>query len=131
MKEYKFKITVVVPIYNVEKYLAEALDSVIFQSFGFEENIEIILVNDGSTDSCDSICREYQKKFPDNIVYLVKKNGGLSSARNYGIDRIRGKYVNFFDADDKWETTAFEKAYDFFEANSDKIDVLSSRVRFF
>lgn len=131
MMDYKYKISVVVPIYNVEKYLVETLDSVISQSIGFEENIELILVNDGSPDNCDSICREYLSKYPDNIIYLIKENGGLSSARNYGIDYIRGKYVNFLDADDKWERTAFEKAYYFFENHSDEIDLLASRVRFF
>ena len=131
MKSYKYKFTVVVPIYKVEKYLAETLDSVICQTIGFEENIEIILVNDGSPDNCDEICRGYCSKYPNNIRYLVKENGGLSSARNFGIPCIQGKYVNFLDADDKWEENAFEKAYNFFEKNFDDIDFLASRVRFF
>lgn len=128
---YKYKFTVIVPMYNVEAYLAEALDSVINQSIDFKENIEIILVNDGSPDNCEKICKSYIAEYPENIRYFYKENGGLSSARNYGINYIQGKYVNFLDSDDKWDEGAFEKAYNFFEAHEDEIDFVASRVRFF
>lgn len=131
MQNYKYKFSVVIPVYNVEAYLSETLDSVICQTIGFQENIEIILVNDGSPDNCDEICRTYVRNYPDNIRYLIKENGGLSSARNFGIPYIRGKYVNFLDSDDKWEDNAFEKAFDFFEKHADEIDIVASRVRFF
>ena len=100
--ERQFIISVVIPVYNVERYLAETLDSVIGQSLGFEKNIQIILVNDGSPDNSEEICLKYQNRFPDNIVYVKKENGGVSSARNEGIEYIKGKYVNFLDSDDCW-----------------------------
>lgn len=128
---YKYNFSVVVPMYKVEAYLPEALDSVINQTIGFKENIEIILINDGSPDNCEKICKDYVAEYPENIRYFYKENGGLSSARNYGINYIQGKYVNFLDSDDKWDESAFEKAFNFFEKHEEEIDFVSSRVRFF
>ncbi len=71
-KTYQFKFTVVTPVYNVEEYLEETLESVLSQTIGFEENIQMILVNDGSPDNSEEICLKYQKKYPDNIIYLKK-----------------------------------------------------------
>lgn len=127
----KFKFSVIVPVYNVEKYLAETVESVINQTLGFEKNIQLILVNDGSPDNSADICREYAEKYPDNIVFVEKENGGVSSARNEGIEYIEGKYVNFLDSDDKWDLDAFKKVYAFFEKHYDEIDVVAGRVRFF
>ena len=87
------KITVIVPVYNVEHYLDKCLDSVIKQTY---KNIEIIVVNDGSTDNSGKICQEYAKK-DNRIVYIEKENGGLSDARNAGLDRLTGSYVTFVD----------------------------------
>ena len=129
--DHQFKFSVVIPVYNVEKYLAETLDSVIGQTVGFDENIQIILVNDGSPDESEKICLKYQNSFPGNIVYLKKENGGVSSARNVGIEYIKGKYVNFLDSDDCWEKDAFEKVLPFFEENYDEIDVVGCRKQFF
>ena len=130
MKE-DFIFTVIIPVYNVEKYLAETLDSVILQTVGFKENIQIILVNDGSTDRSGDICFEYVKKYPDNISYIEKENGGVSSARNEAIPYIRGKYVNFLDADDCWKNNAFECVMTFFDEHYDKIDAVGCRKEFF
>ena len=130
MKE-DFIFTVIIPVYNVEKYLAETLDSVILQTVGFKENIQIILVNDGSTDKSGDICLEYVKKYPDNISYIEKENGGVSSARNEAIPYIRGKYVNFLDADDCWKNNAFECVMTFFDEHYDKIDAVGCRKEFF
>ena len=129
--DYKYKFSVIVPIYNVEKYLAESLESVINQTIGFEENIQLILVNDGSPDKSGDICVKYRDKYPDNIVYVDKENGGVSSARNAGIEYIEGKYVNFLDSDDKWDSVAFEKAYSYFEEHYSEIDLLACRMRLF
>ena len=90
------KISVIVPIYNVEKYLKDCIESIINQTYS---NIEIILVNDGSTDSSLEICEEYLNK-NDKIVIVNKKNGGLSDARNAGLEKATGKYIMFVDADD-------------------------------
>lgn len=93
------KISIVVPIYNVENYIKECVESLINQDY---ENIEIILVDDGSTDSSGIICDDYQKN-NTNVFSYHKKNGGLSDARNYGIDRANGKYIAFVDGDDMVE----------------------------
>lgn len=90
------KISVIVPVYNVEKYLNRCVDSILNQTF---EDFELILVNDGSPDNCGNICDEYAQK--DNRVKVIhKKNGGVSSARNVGIDIAQGEYIMFVDSDD-------------------------------
>lgn len=131
MAEYKYKFSVVVPVYKVEDYLRETLDSLVSQTIGFKENIQVILVNDGTPDKSGEICKEYKSRYEDNIVYIEKENGGVSSARNAGIPYIEGKYVNFLDSDDKWDENAFLNAYSFFEEHYDEIDVLSCRVKKF
>lgn len=95
-KQKECLVTVVIPVYRVEEYLERCVNSVIKQTY---KNIEIILVDDGSDDKCPSMCDEYVKK--DNRVVVVhKKNGGLSDARNYGIEKAKGKYITFVDSDD-------------------------------
>lgn len=91
------KLSIIIPIYNVEKYLNRCLDSIVRQIQDY--SIEIILVNDGSTDNSLNICNEYKEKFP-YIKVLNKKNGGLSDARNYGVYQANGEYIYFFDSDD-------------------------------
>ena len=101
------KITVIVPVYNVEHYLDKCLDSVIKQTY---KNIEIIVVNDGSTDNSGEICQEYAQK-DNRIVYIEKENGGLSDARNAGLDQMTGSYVTFVDSDDWIEQDYVETLY--------------------
>ena len=121
----KYIFSVIMPIYNTEKYLRDSIDSVINQSIGFTDNIQLILVNDGSTDSSHSICLEYKSRFPENIIYIRQENLGAAQARNAGIPFIAGSYVNFFDSDDIWNEDAFEKAYAFFIKHKDSTDVVS------
>lgn len=89
-------ISVIIPIYNVEPYLRRCLDSVLHQTY---PNLEIILVDDGSPDNCPSICDEYANN-DTRIVVIHKKNGGLSDARNAGLDICKGDYITFVDSDD-------------------------------
>lgn len=90
-------MSIIVPVYNVEKYLRRCLNSIVFQTV---DNIEIIVVNDGSPDNSQQIIDEYAALFPKKIIPLKKKNGGLSSAREYGLKYAKGKYVGFVDSDD-------------------------------
>ena len=113
MKNAKYKFSVVIPIYNTEQYLEETVESVINQTFGFEKNIQIIFVNDGSKDNSKEICLRYKEKYPNNIIYVEQKNAGVSSARNNGMNYIEGEYVNFLDSDDKWDKEAFKEIYKF------------------
>ena len=88
-------LSIIVPVYNVEKYLNQCIDSII--DGGFNEKCQLILVDDGSTDHSGSICDDYKAT---NIVVIHKKNGGLASARNTGIKYASGKYIAFIDSDD-------------------------------
>ena len=128
--QYKYKISVVIPVYNVEKYLEETLKSVINQTINFKKNIQVILINDGSKDNSEEICLKYKNKYPENIEYYSKKNAGVSAARNEGIKYIKGKYVNFLDSDDKFDLNAYEKAYNTLENNQD-IDLVAFRLKYF
>lgn len=128
---YKYKFSVVIPIYNVENYLRETIESVIHQTIGFKENIQIILVNDGSPDNSEAICLEYKEKYPDNIIYVKQENAGVSAARNTGMQYIEGKYTNFLDSDDKWDLNAFKKVYNYFEQHYHEINVIGCRIEYF
>ena len=100
-------ISVIVPVYNVDNYLRKCIDSLIVQTL---KDIEIILVNDGSTDESIDICEEYKLK--DNRIKVIhKENGGLSDARNKGIDIAKGKYISFVDSDDWINPQMLEKLY--------------------
>lgn len=92
-------ISVIIPVFNVERYLHKCVDSVLCQQVS---SIEVILVDDGSSDSCPRICDEYALKDP-RVKVIHKKNGGSSDARNYGINNASGEYIMFLDSDDYWE----------------------------
>lgn len=106
------EISLIIPLYNVEGVIRDCLESIIGQSF---LSFEVILVDDGSTDNSFKICEEYCKK-DIRFKYISKINGGVSSARNHGIDHAKGKYVFFLDADDQFEeNNALEEMYKFIE----------------
>lgn len=100
-------ISVIIPIYKVEKYLRQCIDSVVMQTYN---NLEIILVDDGSPDSCPQICDEYAAK-DDRILVIHKTNAGLSDARNKGLDIATGKYIVFVDSDDFISLDMIEKLH--------------------
>ena len=127
----KIIFSIVMACYNVEKYVDEAIKSVINQSFNFNESIEVILVDDGSTDNTSEICKKYCELYPNNIKYFFKENGGQASARNFGIKFARGKYVNFLDADDKFMPNTFENVFNFFESHFSEIDLVAVPMYFF
>ena len=127
----QYKFSVVIPVYNAKEFLAETVDSVLKQDIGFIENIQIILVNDGSTDGSEELCLAYQRQFPANIIAVSQKNSGVSAARNLGMNYVKGKYVNFLDSDDKWSPNAFSSVYAFFESHEKEIDLISCKQEFF
>lgn len=108
MIEQEIKVSIIVPVYKVERYLDRCLNSLINQSL---ENIEIILVDDGSPDNCPQICDQYVKLYP-HIKVIHKENEGLGYARNSGLEIATGKYIAFVDGDDFVERSMFEKLYD-------------------
>jgi len=101
------KVSVIVPVYNVAKYLDKCLDSLVNQTL---KEIEIIVVNDGSPDNSQEIIDKYAKKYK-NVKSYIKENGGLSDARNYGIKKATGEYIGFIDGDDYVSYDMFEKMY--------------------
>lgn len=123
-----FTFSIVIAIYNTGKYLQEAIDSILNQSLNFEEHVQLILVNDGSEDNSLDIALENQKKFPNNIVVLSQENQGQASARNNGLNYVKGKYVNFLDSDDILSTDTLEAVKSFFEKNEDSIDVVAIKL---
>ena len=127
---YKYKVSVIMAVYNVEPFLREAIDSVIAQDIGFE-NIQLILVDDGSPDGSGAICDEYAAKYPNNIVVIHKENGGVSSARNTGLDIAEGEYLNFMDADDLLSPNVCSAVTEFFSAHYSDIDVVAFPMYFF
>ena len=100
------KLSIIVPVYNVEKYLAQCLDSLVGQTV---EDYEIIVVNDGSPDNSQRIIDDYAARYPGLIVPMIKENGGLSSARNLGMNVAKGEFIGFVDSDDWVDETMYEK----------------------
>ena len=114
------KVSVIVPIYNVEKYLEKCINSLLSQTL---EDIQIILVNDGSKDNSGNIAREYEKNNKNRIIYVEKENGGLSDARNYGLKYATGDFIAFLDSDDYIEKNAYEEMYNkAIEENADYVE---------
>ena len=102
------KVSIIVPFYNVENYIEKCLQSLVNQTL---EDIEILLVNDGSQDGTEVIAKQFVEKYPNKIIYLEKENGGLSDARNYAIPHAKGEYIAFLDSDDYVETNMYEEMY--------------------
>ena len=102
------KVSVIVPVYNVEKYINRCAESLVNQTL---DDIEIIFVNDGSKDNSKKIIEFYQEKFANKVKYVEKENGGLSSARNFGIPYATGEYIAFLDSDDYVELDMYETMY--------------------
>lgn len=109
----------------MERYVEKAIDSVINQTICFEDNIQLILVNDGSTDGTEDILLYYKSLYPDNIFVLNQENQGQAAARNNGLKYVVGEYVNFLDSDDYLSENAMKEVYDFFSLNGTEIDVVS------
>lgn len=117
------KVSVVVPVYNVEKYLRRCVDSLLKQSY---KDLEIILVDDGSLDSSGNICDELQKK-DSRIKVIHQKNGGLSAARNTGLNHVTGDFISFIDSDDWIELNMYHEMIKY--ANTYKLDIIECDIQ--
>lgn len=102
------KVSIIVPVYGVEKYIDKCLDSLVKQSL---KEIEVIVVNDGTKDNSQKIIDKYVKKYPDKIKSFIKENGGQGSARNYGLEKASGEYIGYVDSDDFIEKDMYKKLY--------------------
>lgn len=115
------KLSYIVPVYKVEKYLTQCIDSIFAQTM---DDYEIILVDDGSPDNCPAICDEYKEKYPDIVKVIHKENGGLASARNAGLRIAKGEYIFFVDSDDYLECDGILQIYN--KAVESKADVIQT-----
>lgn len=112
------KVSIIVPVYNVEKYLEECMDSLVNQTL---QDIEIIAINDGSTDNSLKILNKYKKKYPNKLIIIDQENQGISVARNNGLEIATGKYIGFVDSDDYIKHDMFEKLYNKIEKTKSDI----------
>ena len=120
---FQYKVTVIVPVYNVEKYLGDCLDSLVAQTID-HRHMEVLLINDGSTDNSLAICQKYARQH-DFFTVFSKKNEGLSATRNYGIKRARGKYMMYLDSDDMLAPETVEAVTAFFDMVYDEVDLVT------
>lgn len=119
-------ISIVIPVYNKEKFISECLDSAISQKFP-KDRYEILCINDGSTDNSVSIIQQYIKKY-SNITVINKKNGGVSSARNVGIKNAKGRYILFIDADDSISENTIKDIVAFFDSVTKEVDIVTYNI---
>ena len=119
-------VSVIVPVYNVEKYLDECLSSLVNQTLS---DIEIIVVNDGTKDNSQSIIDHYVKQYPNKVISLIKENGGLGDARNYGIPYAKGEYIGFVDSDDIVHLEMYEKMFN--KAKLEDSDLILCDLEYF
>ena len=125
-----YLVSCIIPIFNTEKYLQEAIESVVNQTIGFEENIQLILINDGSTDGSADICRGYLERYLQNVVYIEQRNEGVSTARNTGLDIAGGEYIFFLDADDYIDIDLFERGIKLLNEYGEQVDFVSFPIYF-
>ena len=133
MENTNIKLSIVAAVYNLEKYLPRCLDALVNQTM---QDIEILCVDDGSTDSAPQIIEDYQKKYPNKIKVFHKENGGEFTTRNYGLERAQGEYVTFVDTDDYVEPNWAEKLYNAAKENDadlavcgfERIDLATNKV---
>ena len=123
---FKYRISVIVPIYNVEKYIENCLKSLAEQTISKDE-LEVLLINDGSPDNSEEICRRYAEKYPFFKLFS-KENEGLSKTRNFGIEHAQGKYFVFLDPDDELTKDSLKNLADFFDKYEDEIDIVTYKI---
>lgn len=119
------KVSVVVPVYNVEKYLDKCLNSLVYQTL---DDIEIIVVNDSSPDNSQEIIDKYVKAYPSKVKAYIKKNGGVGDARNFGIKKATGDYIGFVDGDDYVSLDMYKEMYS--KAVKDDFDIVVCDIRY-
>ncbi|CAM4157784.1 glycosyltransferase family 2 protein [Bacillus cereus] len=115
MMEQTQLVSVIIPLYNAEKYIEETMESILNQTY---KNIEIVVVDDGSKDQSSSLVKNLKKKHPEQIKYILQENQGVSVARNTGIENASGEYISFLDSDDLWHHTKIEKQMESMHKNN-------------
>lgn len=126
---FNYDITIIIPVYNAENVIVETMNSLIDQTYSFEE-IQILLINDGSKDNSEMICQEFERKY-SNVQYIYKENSGVSDTRNRGIEVASGKYIIFLDSDDMLRKNTVATVLDFFERNQTEIDIVAYKLELY
>ncbi len=126
---FDYRVSVIIPVYNRGHLVNIAFDSLRKQTINFND-MQIIIVNDGSTDNSLEVCREYEKQY-SNVLVLDKKNGGLSSTRNYGMKHAAGKYIMFLDDDDEYTPETVKSVVDFFDEHYDYVDLVTYKIVYY
>ncbi len=124
--EYKYRATVIVPVYNRGHMVHMAFESLLAQTIDFDQ-LQVLIVNDGSTDDSLETCKKLAEPYK-NVFVLDKPNGGLSSARNFGLDHAEGKYIFFLDDDDKLSEETIEEVSNFFDSCYDEVDLVTYKI---
>ena len=119
------KLSIIVPVYNTSTHLKKCLDSILIQKL---EDVEILTINDGSTDNSKNILKEYEKQNPNKITYYEKQNAGIADTRNFGIDKANGKYILFIDSDDYIKEGLIEELLKYIEEDIDIIKYKLERL---
>lgn len=125
---FEYEISVIVPIYNSEKFIKRCIKTLMDQTFSFKK-IDLILINDGSSDNSGCICQKYAQEY-SNIQYFSHKNSGVSATRNVGIKNAKGKYILFLDSDDTITKTTINDVFDFFEKHYDEVDIVTYKLEY-
>lgn len=123
---FKYRISVIVPIYNVEEYIESCLKSLVDQTIN-KNDLEVLLINDGSPDESEKICKRYAEKYPFFKLFS-KENEGLSKTRNFGIKHAQGKYFVFLDPDDKLTPDSLQNLADFFDKHENEVDIVTYKI---
>ena len=126
MNDFKYNLSVVMPIYNAQTYIKESLESLLNQE-DKTVTFEVLMLNDGSVDNSEVICKEYSEKY-DNFKYIYKENSGVSDTRNMGLDLAKGKYILFLDADDMLTPETFGSVFRLFERFQDESSILAYQL---
>lgn len=124
--EFKYRISVIVPIYNVEEYIEGCLESLVKQTID-KKDLEVLLINDGSPDNSEAICKRFCEKY-SFFKYFSKENEGLSKTRNFGISHAQGKYFVFLDPDDALADSSLKNLADFFDKHENEVDIVTYKI---
>ena len=123
---FKYRMSVIVPVYNCEDYLTSCLDSLLRQTIGKDE-LEVLLIDDGSEDGSLGICRKYAEKHDIFKVFSLE-NGGVSATRNFGIEHAQGQYITYLDSDDTLTDDTLNTVANFFDKHFDEIDLVTYKI---
>ena len=125
--DFNCQVSVIVPVYNVENYLRRCIDSLVSQTID-KKDMEVVLVDDGSTDESPAICDEYAERYNYIRAFHIENNG-VSNARNFGMDKAQGKFIMFLDSDDYLSKNSVGSIARFFNKNYDSVDVVTYREK--